>query len=104
MRRPEERAAAESIGISAPAREVSGMMGPWPPLHRNGTCLRMPELPEVAALADFLAARLAGCEVAGIQVVSFAVLKTADPPISALEGRTVSGVRRYGKFVAVEAD
>lgn len=80
------------------------MMGPWPTLHRNGTCLPMPELPEVAALADFLAARLAGCEVAGIQVVSFAVLKTADPPISALEGRTVSGVRRYGKFVAVEAD
>ncbi|MET1022271.1 MAG: DNA-formamidopyrimidine glycosylase family protein [Arthrobacter sp.] len=63
----------------------------------------MPELPEVAALADFLAARLRGAAVSKVQIVSFAVLKTADPPISDLEGRTVTGVRRYGKFVAVEA-
>ena len=63
----------------------------------------MPELPEVAALTDFLAARLLGAAVTKIQVVSFAVLKTADPPISGLEGRTVTGVRRFGKFVSLEA-
>lgn len=64
----------------------------------------MPELPEVAALADFLAGRLRGTVITGIQPVSFAVLKTADPPVSALEGRTVTGVRRFGKFVSVDAD
>ncbi|MET1064478.1 MAG: DNA-formamidopyrimidine glycosylase family protein [Arthrobacter sp.] len=64
----------------------------------------MPELPEVAALTDFLAGRLRGAVISKVQIVSFAVLKTADPPISDLEGRTVTGVRRYGKFVAVEAD
>ena len=33
-----------------------------------------------------------------------AVLKTADPPYTALEGRTVTGVRRFGKFVSIDAD
>mgnify|MGYP003296271306 CR=1 FL=1 len=64
----------------------------------------MPELPEVAALADFLAGRLRAAVTTGIQPVSFAVLKTADPPVSALEGRSVTGVRRFGKFVSVDAD
>ncbi|MCB5294891.1 Fpg/Nei family DNA glycosylase [Arthrobacter sp. SO3] len=63
----------------------------------------MPELPEVAALAEFLAGKLRGAVVTRIQPVSFAVLKTADPPVSVLEGRTVTGVRRFGKFVSVEA-
>lgn len=64
----------------------------------------MPELPEVAALTDFLDRHLRGAAVAKIQIVSFAVLKTADPPFSQLEGRTVTGVRRFGKFVSMDAD
>ena len=28
------------------------------------------------------------------------VLKTADPPVSALVGRVVTGAARYGKFLA----
>lgn len=78
------------------------MMMPWQHQHRFRTEISMPELPEVAALADFLAKRLRGAVVSKVQIVSFAVLKTADPPISDLEGRTVTGVRRYGKFVALE--
>jgi len=64
---------------------------------------QMPELPEVAALAAFLDARLRGAVVDKIQIVSFAVLKTAEPPVSALEGKTLTGVRRHGKFVDLEA-
>ncbi len=78
------------------------MMMPWQHQHRFRTEISMPELPEVAALADFLAKRLRGAVVSKVQIVSFAVLKTADPPISDLGGRTVTGVRRYGKFVALE--
>lgn len=63
----------------------------------------MPELPEVAALADFLDVHLRGAVVTKVQIASFAVLKTADPPFSELEGRTVTGVRRFGKFVSMEA-
>jgi formamidopyrimidine-DNA glycosylase len=80
------------------------MMGPWQHLHPFRSDLPMPELPEVAALADFLDTRLRGAVLTKIQIVSFAVLKTADPPISALEGRSVTGVRRHGKFVDLEAD
>jgi formamidopyrimidine-DNA glycosylase len=64
----------------------------------------MPELPEVAALTEFLAGRLRGATVTKIQIVSFAVLKTADPPFSELVGRTVTDVSRFGKFISVAAD
>ncbi len=64
----------------------------------------MPELPEVAALTDFLDEHLRGAVVTKIQLVSFAVLKTADPLYSDLEGRAVTGVQRFGKFVSMEAD
>ncbi|MDQ0634564.1 formamidopyrimidine-DNA glycosylase [Arthrobacter pascens] len=63
----------------------------------------MPELPEVAGLAGFLDEQLRGSVFSKVQIVSFAVLKTADPPYSALQGRTVTGVRRFGKFVSIDA-
>ncbi len=62
----------------------------------------MPELPEVAGLAEFLDEHLRGTSVTKVQIASFAVLKTADPPFNALEGRTVAGVRRFGKFVTID--
>jgi formamidopyrimidine-DNA glycosylase len=62
----------------------------------------MPELPEVAGLAEFLDKHLQGTSVTKVQIVSFAVLKKADPPFNALEGRTVTGVRRFGKFVSID--
>jgi formamidopyrimidine-DNA glycosylase len=64
----------------------------------------MPELPEVAGLAAFLDARLRGATLAGVQIASFAVLKTADPPYAALEGRRIAGVERYGKFVSLDTE
>lgn len=62
----------------------------------------MPELPEVAGLALYLDEQLRGSVLAKLQPVSFAVLKTADPPYTALEGRTVTGVRRFGKFISID--
>ncbi|OAE01470.1 DNA-formamidopyrimidine glycosylase family protein [Arthrobacter sp. OY3WO11] len=62
----------------------------------------MPELPEVSGLAGYLDDHLQGTVVSKVQIVSFAVLKTADPPFSALEGRTVTGVRRFGKFISID--
>ncbi|WP_411376130.1 Fpg/Nei family DNA glycosylase [Arthrobacter sp. MPF02] len=64
----------------------------------------MPEMPEVAGLVQFLDGQLRGMVLAKLQIVSFAVLKTADPPYTALEGRTVSGVRRFGKFISIDTD
>ncbi|MCI0142955.1 Fpg/Nei family DNA glycosylase [Arthrobacter bambusae] len=64
----------------------------------------MPELPEVAGLTAFLGRNLLDAELTKIQITSFAVLKTADPPYSALEGRKIVGVERFGKFVSLDAD
>lgn len=63
----------------------------------------VPELPEVTALAEDLSSRLTGRVIRRLQIVSFAVLKTVDPPVSALEGATITGVTRHGKFLDVEA-
>ncbi|MER7850449.1 DNA-formamidopyrimidine glycosylase family protein [Kitasatospora sp. NPDC096077] len=62
----------------------------------------MPELPEVEALSAFLAGRLVGRVIAGVQPVAISALKTYDPPVTALVGRVVGGVGRGGKFLDVE--
>jgi formamidopyrimidine-DNA glycosylase len=62
----------------------------------------MPELPEVEALAQDLTGRLAGRAIVTVHVPQFAALKTFDPPISALHGTLVDGVRRHGKFLDLD--
>ncbi|MET7289198.1 DNA-formamidopyrimidine glycosylase family protein [Streptomyces sp. NPDC005573] len=64
----------------------------------------MPELPEVEALKDFLTEHLVGRRVARVLPVAVSVLKTYDPPLTALEGGEITAVRRYGKFLALETD
>ncbi|GGM10735.1 Fpg/Nei family DNA glycosylase [Nakamurella endophytica] len=61
----------------------------------------MPELPEVTALAEFVAAHAGGQQVAAFTVASLNVLSTYDPPPTALVGRTVTGATRHGKFLDV---
>jgi formamidopyrimidine-DNA glycosylase len=62
----------------------------------------MPELPEVEALAHHLRENAVYRPVARVDVAGMSVLKTAAPPVSALQGRVVTGAARYGKFLAVE--
>ena len=64
----------------------------------------MPELPEVEALAQYLRAQATGRTVAEVSVAAISALKTFDPPVEALVGRTVTGAGRRGKFLVVEAD
>lgn len=64
----------------------------------------MPELPEVEALKDFLAEHLVGRRIVRVLPVAVSVLKTYDPPVSALEGREVTAVRRFGKFLDIGTD
>ena len=61
----------------------------------------MPEMPEVTGLVEFLAGRVVGLCVARVRAVAIAALKTYDPPLESLEGATVTGVARHGKFVDV---
>jgi len=61
----------------------------------------VPELPEVEALEADLRERAAGRVIDRGDVAEIAVLKTYDPALTALRGRTVTATRRHGKFLDV---
>ncbi|MER7551023.1 Fpg/Nei family DNA glycosylase [Streptomyces anulatus] len=63
----------------------------------------MPELPEVEALRVFLDDHLVGKEIARVLPLAISVLKTYDPPLTALEGTAVTSVARHGKFLDIGA-
>jgi formamidopyrimidine-DNA glycosylase len=62
----------------------------------------MPELPEVEIVARRLDAALTGAEVESVLAPGMNVMKTFDPPLDALVGRKLTGVRRVGKMPVVE--
>jgi formamidopyrimidine-DNA glycosylase len=62
----------------------------------------MPEVPEVEITARRLSAALAGAEVESALAPGMVALKSVDPPLAALAGRRISGVRRIGKMPVVE--
>jgi formamidopyrimidine-DNA glycosylase len=62
----------------------------------------MPELPEVEITARRLDAALRGSEVESALAPGMVALKSIDPPLAALAGRQISGVRRVGKMPVVE--
>ncbi|MFF7297118.1 DNA-formamidopyrimidine glycosylase family protein [Streptomyces sp. NPDC008265] len=59
----------------------------------------MPELPEVEALREYLDEHLTGRVVARVLPLAVSVLKTYDPPPSALEGQRAGATARHGKFL-----
>jgi formamidopyrimidine-DNA glycosylase len=62
----------------------------------------MPELPEVEALADHLRRHAVGLPVGRVDVSAFSVLKTFDPPVTALYGQTVTGANRWAKYLGLQ--
>ncbi|MFD9264117.1 DNA-formamidopyrimidine glycosylase family protein, partial [Streptomyces sp. NPDC059538] len=60
----------------------------------------MPELPEVEALREYLDEHLTGRVVERVLPLAVSVLKTYDPPLTALEGQPAGTTARYGKFLA----
>jgi len=62
----------------------------------------VPELPEVEALAGFLTTHAVGHLINRVDVGAFHVLKTFDPPATALHGASITGARRHGKFLDIE--
>jgi len=62
----------------------------------------MPESPEVDALAGFLRAQLPGRIIREVALEEFRALKTRDRPLTELSGRAVTGVRRFGKHIALD--
>ena len=63
----------------------------------------MPELPEIEALVDHLRRHAVGSTVGRVDVGALSVLKTFDPPTSALHGQPVTGAQRWGKYLGLQA-
>ena len=61
----------------------------------------MPELPDITAYITALEPRILGATLQGVRLQSVFVLRTADPPIAAVEGKTVRELRRIGKRIAI---
>ena len=64
----------------------------------------MPELPEMEIANRRLAAVLPGETIESALAPGINALKTFDPPLHALEGRTFTGVSRRGKLLMLELD
>ena len=64
----------------------------------------MPELPDITAYIVALEPRILGRTLERVRLQSVFVLRTADPPITAVEGRTVRELRRIGKRIAIGVD
>lgn len=64
----------------------------------------MPELPEIEALAAFLREHATGRVVSRSDVAAINAVKTFDPPLSALNGLSVTGASRHGKFLDLDID
>lgn len=64
----------------------------------------MPELPDIVVYLEALTPRIVGRSLERARVTSPLLLRTADPPLSAAVGKTVTGVRRLGKRIVWEMD
>ena len=60
-------------------------------------------MPEVEALVGFLRERAVGRAISSATVAAISALKTFDPPLQQLAGRTIDAASRHGKFVDLEA-
>jgi formamidopyrimidine-DNA glycosylase len=70
----------------------------------RGYARTVPELPEVEITARLLGAATAGARVESALAPGINALKTFDPPLGALSGRTVQRIGRRGKLFLIELD
>ena len=61
----------------------------------------MPELPDIAAYITALEPRIVGQPIERVRLASAFLLRTAQPPLTDVEGRIVRELRRLGKRIAI---
>jgi formamidopyrimidine-DNA glycosylase len=64
----------------------------------------MPELPDISAYISALEARILGATLEQVRLGSVFLLRTVDPPLDSVNGRTVRAIRRIGKRIAIGVD
>jgi formamidopyrimidine-DNA glycosylase len=66
--------------------------------------IRMPELPDIEAYLGALRTRVIGEQMTRIRIASPFLLRTAEPPLSSVDGHVVRELRRIGKRIAFGFD
>ena len=61
----------------------------------------MPELPDIAAYITALEPRIVGQRLERVRLGSPFLLRSVQPPLESADGRTVEGLRRVGKRIAI---
>ncbi len=61
----------------------------------------MPELPDVTVYLEALERRVAGARLERVRLLTPFLLRSVDPPIAAVTGKGVTGVRRLGKRIVL---
>ena len=64
----------------------------------------MPELPDIVTYVEALEARLVGQPITEIRLKTPFLLRTVDPPLDELVGKTVRTVQRFGKRIVIGLD
>jgi formamidopyrimidine-DNA glycosylase len=64
----------------------------------------MPELPDILLYLHALRPRVVGRQVQRIRLVSPFLLRSVEPPLTAIDGRTIVNLHRLGKRVVFEAE
>jgi formamidopyrimidine-DNA glycosylase len=64
----------------------------------------MPELPDITVYIEALASRVVDQPLERIRIAKPFLLRSVDPPISAAEGKRVTGLRRMGKRIVLELE
>ena len=64
----------------------------------------MPELPDILVYLRALESRIVGKRVTAVRLASPFLLRSVGPPLSAIEARTIVGLRRLGKRIVIEAE
>jgi formamidopyrimidine-DNA glycosylase len=64
----------------------------------------MPELPDISAYLSALEQRIVGQPLEHVRIASAFLLRTAQPPVTSVEGHRVRELRRIGKRIAIGFD
>jgi formamidopyrimidine-DNA glycosylase len=64
----------------------------------------VPELPDVTVYLEALAPRILGTRLERVRLLTPFLLRSVDPPLSAVAGTTVTGLRRLGKRLVIALD
>ena len=64
----------------------------------------MPELPDITVYIEALASRVVDQPLQRMRIAKPFLLRSVDPPISAAEGKRVTGLRRMGKRIVLELE